>query len=100
MTTAKTSAVMVEFSFADDVTRKQFIAIEKKVATVRKNLEFETTVNLFSDRFSITVILTYIESDCDNHAFGKMNSTLTRLINSHKQPATISWNTMSFLDVA
>jgi hypothetical protein len=97
--TTKTSAVKIEFSFENDVTRKDFIAIEKKVETARKNLPFDSTVNLFSDRFSIEVVITYLDSDCSNRDFGKMNSICTRLINSHKQPATFGWNNISFLDM-
>jgi len=97
--TTKTEAVMIEFSFETDLTRKNIIAIEKKVETARKNLDFDTTVNLFISRFSITVILTYVDSECNIRSFDKMNSILTRLINSHKQPATFGWNTMGFLDM-
>jgi len=96
---AKTSAVKIEFSFENDVTRKDLIAIEKKVQTVRNNLPVDSTVNFFSDRFLIEVVITYIDSDCSNREFSKMNSIFTRLINSHKQPATYGWNNMSFLDM-
>ena len=95
----KTSAVKIEFSFENEVTRKEFIAIEKKVETARNNLPFNSTVNLFSSRFSIEAVITYINSDCSGRDFDKMNSIFTRLINSHKQPATYGWNTISFLDL-
>ena len=95
----KTSAVKIEFSFENECTRKDFIAIEKKVETARNNLPFNSTVNLFSSRFSIEAVITYIDSDCSGRDFDKMNSIFTRLINSHKQPATYGWSTMSFLDL-
>ena len=94
---AKTAAVKIEFSFENDVTSKDFIAIEKKVETVRKNLPVDSTVNLFSDRFSIEVVITYVDSDCSRNDFNKMQSIFTRLINSHKQPATYGWNNVSLL---
>ena len=98
-TVNKTSAIKVTFSFEEDVTRKEFIAIEKKIETVRNNLPVETTVNLFAERFSIEAVITYFDADCSNRDSGKINSIFTRLINSHKQPATYAWSNMSFLDM-
>jgi hypothetical protein len=94
-----TSAIKVEFSFDNDVTRKEMISIEKKVATLRNNLDIDTNVVIFNDRNSIEVILTF-DSNYSRRESSQLQTLLNRLINSHKESATYGWNTASQLAVA
>jgi hypothetical protein len=97
---AKTEAVKIEFSFENDVTIKDLQSIEKKAATVQSNLPVDSTMNIFHNRFSIEVVITWNGADASRREFGQMNTIFTRFINSHKQPATYGWNTASQLAVA
>lgn len=90
MTNTKTESTLIDFSFEQDVTEKDLKKIAKKVATVCKNSEYDSVVSYFTSRNNIQVIITFI--DTDNKIFDKMRSPITRLIDSHKEPATFEWS--------
>lgn len=92
---AKTEAVKIEFSYENDVTVKDLQSIEKKAQTVQKNLPVDSTMNIFHNRHSIEVVITWNAADASHKEFNQMNSTFTRFINSHKQAAVYGWNTAS-----
>jgi hypothetical protein len=94
--TTSTSAVKIQFSFENEVGVKNIAAIEKKVATLRNNLDIDTTMNIFSERYSIEVILTF-DSNYSRRESSQLQTLLNRLINSHNQPATYGWSTASQL---
>jgi len=86
----KHEAVEIEFTYENDVTEKDLKSIVRKVETVRKNAEYETIVSYFSTRHNIVVILTFL--DVDGKLFDRVRGSLTRLIDSHKQPAFYGWS--------
>lgn len=90
MTTKSYTTVKVDFSFADEMSDVAYKRIVKKVTTLRKNAEYDSAVAIFSDRFSLTAIITF--HDIDHKIYDKMRSPLTRLIDSHKEPATFQWD--------
>lgn len=94
--TTSTSAVKIQFSFENEVGVKNIAAIEKKVATLRNNLDIDTTMNIFSELYSIEVILTF-DSNYSRRESSQLQTLLNRLINSHNQPATYGWNRASQL---
>ena len=83
-------ATDIQFYFENDVTEKDLRSIVKKVETFRKNCEYDTTVAFFMSRNEIKVLITFI--DVDRHLFDRTRSSLGRLIDSHKQPATYGWS--------
>lgn len=91
---ATTSAIKIEFFYTEDVTRKNVASIEKKVATLRNNLDIDTTVNIFNERNEIEVILTF-DANYSRRESAQLQTLLNRLINTHKEPATYCWNTES-----
>lgn len=94
--TTSTSAVKIQFSFENEVGAKNIASIEKKVATLRNNLDIDTTVNIFSELYSIEVILTF-DSNYSRRESSQLQTLLNRLINSHNQPATYGWSRASQL---
>jgi hypothetical protein len=89
-TADRQEATQIYFYFENDVTEKDLRSIVKKVETFRKNCEYNTTVAFFMSRNEIQVVVTFI--DVDRHLFDRTRSSLGRLIDSHKQPATYGWS--------
>jgi len=93
---ATTSAIKVDFFYTEDVTAKNIASIEKKAETVRKNLDFDTTVNIFNQRNEIVVIFTF-HANTSRREDAQIRTVFNRFINTHKEPATYGWNTASQL---
>lgn len=85
----KHEAVQIEFTYENDVTEKDLKSIVRKVETFRKNCQYDTTVAYFATRHNIEVVVTFVT---DSYKLvDVVRSSLNRLIDSHKQPATYGW---------
>jgi hypothetical protein len=92
MTKQMHTSVKVDFSFEESATSQDMARIEKKVATLIKNSSYEATASFFSTRNEITVVITFDITFAPHKFVDKTRSVLTRLIDSHKQPATYQWD--------
>lgn len=89
--TRKYEAVEIEFHFVEDVTKKAFDNIVRKVATVTKNAPYQSATVFFADRLSVRAIVTFDTTYADRKFYDEMRRPLTRLIDSHKEAATYGW---------
>ena len=89
-TVTEEEAVHIDFSYENPATAKDIRNIVRKVSTFRKNCEYNTVVAFFYSRHTLTVVITFI--DTDRHLFDRNSYALGKLIDSHKQPATYGWS--------
>ena len=95
MTTATTvkkfTAVEIEFTFENDVTKAAFDNIVRKVGTVTKNAQYESTTVFFANFHTVRAIVTFDVSYDSMKIYDSLRAPLQRLIDSHKQAATYGW---------
>ena len=92
MTKTMHTSVRVDFSFEESTTSQDMARIEKKVATLIKNSDYEATASFFALKNEIMVVITCDITFFSGKFFDKTRTPLTRLIDSHKQPATYQWD--------
>lgn len=86
----KNQSASIHFYFEDGVDVNKLKRIARKINTVCKNADYETTVAYFASNKEIQVIITFL--DASHHIFDEMRTPLTRLIDSHKEVATYGWS--------
>ena len=102
MTTAITTATKkfatleLSFAYENDVTEKELNNIKKKVTTFINNAEYNSNVGVFINRHEIRTIITFDITDGGHRIYDELRSSIGRLIDSHKQPATAEWAMTSF----
>lgn len=84
------------FSYENDVTQKELNNIQKKVTTFINNAEYNSTVSVFVNRNEIRAIVTFDITDGGRRIYDELRSSICRLIDSHKQPATAEWAMTTF----
>lgn len=88
-------ACEIDFSFDKDVTLKDIQRIQKKVTTVISKMDYVIVASIFTNRHNIRITLTFEVEKGDN-VYKELSAPLTRLINTHKQPASFGWALNSF----
>ena len=86
----------LSFSYENDVTQKELNNIGKKVTTFINNVEYNSNVGVFVNRHEIRTIITFDITDGGHRIYDEIRSRISRLIDSHKQPATAEWAMTTF----
>ena len=94
--TKQFATLELSFSYENDVTQKELNNIQKKVTTFINNAEYNSTVSVFVNRNEIRAIVTFDITDGGRKIYDELRSSIGRLIDSHKQPATAEWAMTTF----
>ncbi len=98
MTEKKFESVKIQFSFAERWGNKELENLKKKVATWANKAPFESTTSVFPTYHEIEFVVTFdvTERYPRQDLVAWCNSWLQKLIDSHKEPATVHWGTSSW----